>query len=296
MRLAATPSRYYFEYTGATPATGTRFFTDGLYFTLKRTADNTYYLEAEEPGTGSNYITEGTTATPVNTVPRLTSAEFGEIMESGTDDEPDDSLRTRVKEKIAGPAENGNKQHYKTWCESRPSVGRARIFPLWNGPNTVKGVLIDANGTPCGPTVVEDVQRYVDPNDLGQTVTVEGKTYNVGDGLGEGAANLGAHFTAVAAERLEIDLTFSAEISGSATPASAKADVEQAVAAYFKTLVLDAVEGDSIVVRISSVGAILSALASIIDHSDLLINGEAENVTATDDEVPVLGEVTINVV
>lgn len=292
-RLAATKSKYVINYTGTAPSVGTRFFSDGIYFVTKKDDDGTLYLEAEQAGTDSNYITSGTTAVPVNTVQGMTSAQFGSVIDSGTDTEDDDSLRVRVKEKIAGPAENGNKQHYKTWCESIDGVGRARIFPLWNGPNTVKGVLINANGTPCGPTVVSEVQDYIDPDALGQTVTIDGKTYNVGDGLGEGVANLGAHFTAVAADGLPVDLDFTAVISNTYTPETAKTAVETAIDNYFKTLVLDTAEDDTIVIRITAVGAILSGLDCIVDYSDLTLNGTQANITPTDDEVPIRGEVTI---
>lgn len=294
-RLAATKSKYEFTYTGTAPPVGTRFFSDGIYFLIKKGDGDTLYLEAELAGTESNYITAETTAVPVNTVQGMTAAQFGNVIESGTAAEDDDSLRVRVKEKIAGPAENGNKQHYKTWCESIDGVGRARIFPLWNGPNTVKGVLINSNGTPCGPTVVSEAQNYIDPNSLGQTVTIGEKTYNVGDGLGEGVANLGAHFTAVAAESLTIAVAFTAVISSAYTPETAKAAVETAIASYFKSLVLDTAEGDKIVIRITAVGAILSGLACIVDYSYLTLNGGSENITPTDDEVPIRGEVTINV-
>ena len=138
----------------------------------------------------------------MNNIEGLISATFGAIYENGSDAEGDEALRNRVIEKIAGPAENGNKQHYKTWCESIDGVGRARIFPLWLGENTVKAVLIDTTGKPCGEAKVQEVQEYIDPADKGMTATVNGKTYTIGDGLGNGVANIGAHFTAVAATRV----------------------------------------------------------------------------------------------
>ena len=71
----------------------------------------------------------------MNNIEGLISATFGAIYETGSDEDDDESLRNRVIEKIAGPAENGNKQHYKTWCESIDGVGRARNFPQWLGEN-----------------------------------------------------------------------------------------------------------------------------------------------------------------
>lgn len=138
-RLAATPAKYRFVYTGTRPAVGWRFFHNdtGYYFLLRETESGELYLEAETPGTACNDIQDGDIAVPVDTVVGMTSANFAGIYEYGTDAETDDAFRARIMEKVAGPAENGNKQHYKTWCESRDGVGRARIEPLWNGENTV---------------------------------------------------------------------------------------------------------------------------------------------------------------
>lgn len=295
VRLAATKAKYLVTFEGTTPELGERFYTDGQYFVLKEdTEAGIYYLEAEVAGNSGNEIYENTPAIPVNTVDGLTAVKFGKIYESGSDEEDDESLRTRVREKIAGPAENGNKQHYKTWCESREGVGRARIFPLWNGPNTVKGVLIDAEGKPCGASKVTEVQNYIDPAKRGYKATVGGKEYVVGDGLGEGVANLGAHFSAVAASPLSINVTFEAELTSGATKDAAEQEAAEAIEAYFKELVLTTVEAADIVVRVSAVGAILSGLQNLLDYSNLLLNGQAYNITPGEDDVPVVGEVSIS--
>ena len=261
---------------------------------LKEDTDNgVYYLEAEQAGSSGNEVYSVTPAVPVNSIEGLTAATFGMIYENGSDEEEDDDFRTRVEEKIAGPAENGNKQHYKTWCESLDGIGRARIFPLWNGPNTVKGVLIDTEGKPCGEAKVLEVQNYIDPATKGYTAVVNGKTYVVGDGLGEGVANLGAHFTAVAASHLEIIVTFKGELASGATKDAAEQEAAEAIEEYLKELVLTTVEATDIVVRVSAIGAILSGLQNLLDYSDLQLNGDTHNITPGEDDVPVVGEVSI---
>ena len=293
-RLAATKAKYRAEFDGTTPQAGERFYYDGAYFTLKvESGTGVYYFEAEAAGEDGNDIYAGTPAVPVNNIDGLVAATFGAIYENGSNDEDDASLRNRVFEKIAGPAENGNRQHYKTWCESRDGVGRARIIPLWNGPNTVKGVLIDPVGKPCGAAKVAEVQEYIDPAGKGLTATVEGKTYTVGDGLGNGVANIGAHFTAVGAEALEITVTFGAELASGATKQAAQEEAAEAIERYLKELVLDAGEGESVVVRVSAVGAILSQMESLVDYSDLRLNGDTHNITPGEEDVPVLRGVEI---
>lgn len=294
-RLAATKAKYRAEFEGTTPQVGERFYYDGAYFMLKHDKDKgVYYFEAEAAGESGNDIYKGTPAVPVNTIDGLISATFGAIYENGSDREEDESLRNRVIEKISGPAENGNRQHYKTWCESRDGVGRARIFPLWNGPNTVKGVLIDTVGKPCGAAKVAEVQAYIDPADKGITEVIDGKEYTIGDGLGNGVANIGAHFTAVGASALEIKVTFGAELASGATKETAEQEAEAAIEEYLKELVLTAGEQETVVVRVSAIGAILSQMESLVDYSNLRLNGDTHNITPGEDDVPVLGEVLIS--
>ena len=293
-RHAATSAKYDVTFEGTTPDIGERFFADGNYFVLGKTDGDVLYLKAETAGTAMNNIDSGTAAVPVNDIDGLTSATFGSIMEYGTDTESDDSLRQRLQEKIGGPAENGNCQHYKTWCESYDGVGKARIFPLWNGPNTVKAVIISPHGLPCSSELVAAVQAYIDPATNGYTTTVDGVTYVVGDGLGEGVANLGAHFSAVSATATTIDVEFTAELASGYTAADAKAEMETAMTTYLKNMVLTAESPSDVVVRVSNVGAIITALKSVLDYSSLTINGSTANITPGDNSVPVLGEVTVN--
>lgn len=285
-RLPATNCKYAVTFDGVTPEVGERFYTNGIYFVLRKAEDNTLYLEAEEAGTAANIVYANTPAIPVNNLEGLNSATFGEVIERGTDEESDDDLRERLRDKIAGPAENGNRQHYRSWCEEVPGVGRARIIPLWNGPNTVKGIIIDPNGYPATDAVITRVQEYIDPDEDGD---------GEGDGLGEGVANIGAHFTAVAPTECVIDLSFNAVLAGGVTAEEAKVAVREAVAAHLQNLTLNTEDDEPIIVRISAIGAIINNLPSITDYNNLTLNSSSENITPGETAVALIGEVTINV-
>ena len=279
-RNQATCAVYSFSYTGTTPSIGSRFYYDGLYFTLALDSDNSLCLVAEAPGEASNNIESGTPAIPVNSIAGLTSATFGAISAYGTDTESDEGLRERLRRKISGPAENGNKAHYKAWCEEVNGVGRAKIVPLWDGPNTVKGVLISPNGTGVSSAVVAAVQEYVDPN---------------GEGLGEGAANLGAHFTAVSATELSINVTLTGvEPASGYTLAEATAAITTAVTAFLKNHALTATDESSTKIYISAVGAEILALNSVSVYATLKLNNNTTYVTVAADKVAVIGTVSVN--
>ena len=123
-RQAAATAKYRIKYDGELPELGTRFFCSGQYFVLAQDDALGIYIEAEKAGTEANDIPAGTSVVPTDTQRSLTACSIVEELEPGADDEDDESLRKRVQEKIAGPAENGNQQHYKTWCESISGVGQ----------------------------------------------------------------------------------------------------------------------------------------------------------------------------
>ena len=59
------------------------------------------------------------------------------------------------------------------WAREKTGVGKSKAFPLWDGPGTVKVVLLDNEMRSPTSSVVESVQQYIDPTM---------------DGMGEGTA------------------------------------------------------------------------------------------------------------
>lgn len=157
-------------------------------------------------------------------------------------------------------------------------------------------LIIDPDGLPASRPVVERVQEFIDPMTLGATVMVEARSelVAVGDGLGDGRANIGAHFVAVAPEGVFIDIAFAAELEHGANPARVQADALAALTAYLRGLALDTPENEGIIVRISSISTRLYALDGLIDHTGLTINGQTANLALSDTQIPAPGTVRIN--
>lgn len=297
-RHPSTSAVFKGVFTGTRPIPGDRFFAEDseYYFTVTEDEETeTLYLRAETQGAECNTLSPGTPVTPVDDISGLESAFLGEISSMGTDEETDDALRTRLREKIAGPAENGNRQHYKTWCESIDGVGRAKIIPLFAGENTVRAILYSPEGLPCTQDVVEAVQEYIDPITRNYEFEDDDHhTWICGDGFGDGVANLGAHFLASSATAENITVSFAVTLSGGATLEECKAAAEEAIKDYFQTLAMETDDSVGIVVRISTIGAMVSDLDQVIDYSDLELNGAGSNITLDIDGVPVLEEVVVS--
>ena len=263
-RQAAATAKYRIKYDGELPELGTRFFCSGQYFVLAQDDALGIYIEAEKAGTEANDIPAGTSVVPTDTQRSLTACSIVEELE---------------QEKIAGPAENGNQQHYKTWCESISGVGRARIVPLWAGENTVKGILIDTEGGPASEAVVQRVQEYIDPG---------------GTGLGEGQANIGAHFTATSATAKRVNISFSVTLAKGGDLASVRSAAQTALKAQIKSINLTTDDSETPTLRISTVGNTIYSLLGVLDYANLRFNGQTANVEAGKEEVFVLGEVTVS--
>ena len=74
---------------------------------------------------------------------------------------------------------------------------------------------------------------------------------------------------------------------------AATAEAREKIGEYIEGLCVKALDTDGVIVRRTTVGAILSELDCIVDYGNLLLNGKEENICPADDEIPVLGEVNI---
>ncbi|WP_425447632.1 baseplate J/gp47 family protein [Dethiothermospora halolimnae] len=250
---------------------GTRFFIDGLYFKLSKDGN----VECEISGEIGNEPLDGSSLVPVNTIPNLEEAKLGKIIKYGRDKESDEELLDRYIEDLQRPAENGNKAHYEKWATEVNGVGDAKVFPREYGPNTVKVVIIDSSGKPASQELVKKVQNYIDPES---------------SGLGEGVANLGAKCTVKSATKKIINISVKLELGENKTIEQAKKEIGSLLNDYL----VEEIAFKQNTVRITNIGNIILSAKSVIDYSDLKLNGETKNIELKDEEVPILGEVSFN--
>ncbi|MNC18733.1 Baseplate J-like protein [compost metagenome] len=152
-------------------------------------------------------------------------------------------------------------------------MGRAKAFPLWNGPGTVKIALLGADMTPPDPSIVESVQTYIDPTQ---------------DGKGEGMAPIGTVVTVVGATPKPIHVSVNVVLASGATLAQVKEQIESGLTDYLADLAFS----DSIV-RYTRIQGIILGIPPVIDYSNLTVNGGTANIQTAEDQVPVVGTVTV---
>lgn len=296
-RISATSAVYELIYEGKPPTIGDEFYEEEgeYYFTVsmaKIDGIDKYVLVSNDHGTDLNNISYGTLAIPVENIEGLVNSSFGNIVKIAIDEETDEALRSRIRDKISGPAENGNRAQYKSWCESVEGVGRAFITSLKYGPNTVEGMLISPQGLPVENDVVNNVQNFIDPKEPPFCITHTGQKIELGSGYGDGVANIGAHFRAVSAEAYMLTIKGKIELSKGYTLDSAIAEIKKSVSDYLKELALYT---DSKIVRYSKIGSLIEQLNSVSDYFNLTINNSSENLIVPNDAVAVLAEVLVDV-
>ncbi|WP_313757079.1 baseplate J/gp47 family protein [Tissierella sp.] len=242
-----------------------------------KTIDNTGQMivnvQCEEFGSIGNVPVGAIKYFPIS-IAGLTSVINAEPVKNGYDAESDKSLIDRYYERIRTPATSGNKYHYQNWAKEVTGVGDARVFPLWQGDNTVKVIIIDSNKQPAGKELIDKVQEYIDPQ-----IT----------GLGEGQAPIGAFCTVVSAISKDINISVVVTRDENYSLEQIKLKVEENIRDYLKSI---AFKED--IVSYAKIGAIILNCDGVLDYTNLKINNNTSNINVKDEEIASLNEVVIS--
>ncbi|MGE6626506.1 baseplate J/gp47 family protein [Bacillus pumilus] len=247
---------------------GSRFFIEDVYF--KYSNDGT--LECETPGRIGNGQLTDQPLLSLDTIPGLESIIMKDLVIPGQEEEDDASLYDRYLIRARREAVSANKAHYKKWAEEVTGVGRAKVFPLWNGEGTVKIVITDGNLDVASDLLVKRVQEYIDPV----------------PGEGEGQAPIGSKATVESAKWLNIDIEVAVELQMDWTLEGAQKEIEEKVKALLKSIAFE-----KSIIRMSALNDILYHSESVSDYANVLLNGESKNLVLQDIEIPRLRQVKV---
>lgn len=190
--------------------------------------------------------------------------------EDGVEEESDASLLPRYLERVRKPPSSGNKYDYIRWAKAVPGVGQCIPKPLWNGPGTVKLIVLGENGEILSDEIVGNVKAYIDPT----------------DGEGDGTAPIGALVTVVTASPTAILITVpKLQLEDGFFMDNVKKNIEKALSVQ-----LMATPPDSIIRR-KDIESAINSVPGTLDFGDVLLNGRADNIRLEDDQKATLGEV-----
>lgn len=273
-RKQGTKAKAVIHLTGRAQMTisaGTVFLTeDGLEFALDE--DVTIGANGQGEGTvtaaeiGDAYnVPEGALTQMVMTLTGLTAWTSGAAT-GGTDQESDRDLVGRFYDSLRKPATSGNRYHYEKWALEVDGVGAAKVFPKWNGPGTVKVLLIGPNRRSVDQSVVTAVANHIEEE------RPIGPKYITVESAGEVAINVTATLT----------------LNGSVSLADIQTRYKAKLEEY-----LQSVAFESYTVLFNRIAFLLMDVGGVTDYTSLTVNGGTSNVGIQEDKVPVIGTVTL---
>lgn len=187
----------------------------------------------------------------------------------GTDEESDKQFRDRLLFKIQNPATSGNVYHYKIWASEVDGVGKVRVFPLHNGPGTVKVSILDNNSDTASEELMQKVRDHIDP----LTAT------------GAGKAPIGVQLTVSTATQKEISLSVQLTLVHEELSEQTEAALKKAIKEYFRSISYN----DKIsYVSYAKIGDILFDHENVEDFQKLQLNGGVSNIPIGQEEIPFL--------
>lgn len=224
-----------------------------------------YRMVCDTEGTAPNNTTGELTA--ISDFPSgLQQAELVECLVEGENETSDEDIVTAYYDYVKGGATNGNVAQYHRWCSEYDGIGNYKIFPLWNGDNTVKVSILSTSNRAASEELIAEFQEYLDPNI---------------SGMGDGVAPLGAFVTVTTAS--ESPITISANVvlgSGYSDTTSIDTALSKYLGemAYTRTLL-----------SYMNIGAAILAVEGVESINNLLINGGTDDITLGVEEIPILG-------
>lgn len=191
---------------------------------------------------------------------------------NGTEIEDEESFRERVLEAYRNEPLSGAKRDYVRWAKEVPGVGNVYPKPEWDGPGTVKVLILDANGKTANQELIDQVQDYISSVPRS----------------GDGVAPIGAFVTVDTPEIVEINISASFIIDSSFTIENVIKNIKDQVGRYLQDIDVGGIVTFKAIDAL--VGSMIIRKEGILDYSDLTVNGSTDNIQL-DDEVASIGEV-----
>lgn len=229
-------------------------------------------VQAVEAGKSGN-VGADTISIMVSPVSGITNITNPEPITGGAEEECDDSLRQRIDDYNAGRGKSyvGNNADYERWAEEVPGVGHAHTIPEYNGPNSVKIVVVDTDGLPANDQILQAVDLHI----FGESRKDIARLAPVGviDHLVAAPAAAG------------ITYSFQLKLTSSATEDDVIKTYKEALSKYYAEIA--SVDDTVAPVQYVKAAAILTEIPGVADFKHFRINGALENVSFAEDEYPV---------
>ena len=224
-----------------------------------------YQMDCETLGTAPNAQTGDLTA--ITDIPSgLTYAKLTKCIIEGENETSDEDIKTAYFEYVNSVATDGNVSQYKRWCSEYEGIGNSKVFPLWNGDNTVKVSILSVSNRAATEELITEFQEYLDPG-----IT----------GMGDGVAPIGAFVTVTTATEVPINVRATVLLKSGYSDTT---EINKALEKYFSEIAYS-----KNLVAYMNIGATILNVEGVEFVTDLLVNGGTSDITLGVEEIPVLG-------
>lgn len=255
---------------------GTEFNVGEKNYTITEDLTEGFFsMTCTETGVARKDIEED--VIPVEEVEGLEAIEIVSILDMGSEDEEEESLRERYFASFEEAAFGGNRAEYREKADDFPAVGGCKVVPVWNGGGTVKLVILGADYGVVSTSVVQTVQNAFDPS---------------GDGDGTGIAPIGHIVTVVPAKEEMVDIFCRVVLQSGYTWEDVKDRVTDSVEEYFLSLRKTWEDEKNLVIRRGQIESIILNITGVDDVKEILLNGTAGNFMIDEYKIPKVGEVS----
>lgn len=240
----------------------TRWGINNLVYIVKEEESETEYrVECETPGVIGNQYSGA--MQPISNIIGI-SAELGDIITPGADEETDEALRERLYTKIRLPATSGNVYHYQQWALEVSGTGAAKVFPLADGPGTVTVLVVDSDKK-ISSSLPKTVAEYIETmRPIGATVTVKSP------------------------DSVSINIKASVMRNESKTLDDVKKAYKDAVDTFLQETVFTTYR-----ISYAKLGSLLLDIPGVEDFERFLLNGGTGNVMIGETQIPVTGTIEL---
>ena len=303
--------------------TGQRFnIGDINYIVIGKITDGEYQVECETAGKIGNQFFGS--MIPIEYIKGLQTAELTEILIPGEDEEETEDLRQRYFASFDESAFGGNRADYLEKANAIPGVGSTKVTRVWNADvrptdmiptvgvktwyegivgtlneevalwlssvflaaqekklttgGTVLLTILNSDYGVASSTLIRTVQETIDPEEAA--------------GEGYGLAPIGHVVKVEGAKAKQIAIKSTLTFKQGYGWGNLQGLLEEAVSAYLLELRKEWADSSCLVVRVSQIDMRLLNVPGVVDVQDTSINGEKENLTLGEYEIPVLGGIS----
>lgn len=245
---------------------GTILVSNGLQYVVLNDVvlptEDKVVIEASEIGYKYNLSIDNT-FTPLEEIRGLNSITLTRDMTGGSDIETDEELLARFKRVVENPATSGNIYHYEQWALECEGIGRAKVYPLWNGNGTVKVMVTGNNNKPVDESLLKKCREYI-----------------------ENEMPIGCQLTVTTPTLLNVAIAARVDLVEGFTIEEIKEEFNLELDEYLKTLDTEFIY--------SKVYGMLAKLAGVDDLIELKVNEATSNIQISEDKIINISSVDIS--